>query len=55
MELCEKGEEIKMNRTDYLPVKVYGAKISYFTGKLENYLRYKEILYEHIPLGTLEI
>jgi len=51
MEISEKGKEVKMNRTDYLPLKVYGAKISYFTGKLENYLRYKEIPYEHIPLG----
>ncbi len=44
-----------MNKSDYLPLKVYGSKISYFTGKLENYLRYKEIPYEHIPLGALKI
>jgi glutathione S-transferase len=44
-----------VNQADYLPLKVYGSKISYFTGKLENYLRYKEIPYEHIPLGTLAI
>ncbi len=24
-------------------LKVYGLKVSYFTGKLEAYLRYKEI------------
>ncbi len=44
-----------MNQEDYLPLTVYGAKISYFTGKLENYLRYKEIPYKHIPMGTLKI
>jgi glutathione S-transferase len=44
-----------MNTSDYLPLKVYGSKISYFTGKLEKYLRYKEIPYEHIPVGTLKI
>jgi len=44
-----------MNKADILPLKVYGAKISYFTGKFENYLRYKEIPYEHIPMGTLKI
>ena len=27
-------------------MKVYGLKVSYFTGKLESYLRYKEIPYE---------
>ena len=27
-------------------IKVYGLKVSYFTGKLESYLRYKEIPYE---------
>ncbi len=27
-------------------IKVYGLKVSYFTGKLEAYLRYKEIPYE---------
>ncbi len=31
-----------------LSVKVYGAKVSYFTGKLESYLRYKEISYEFV-------
>ena len=30
---------------------VYGSKISYFTGKLESYLRYKEIPYEFRALG----
>jgi hypothetical protein len=25
------------------PLRVYGAKRSYYTGKLEGYLRYKEI------------
>jgi len=31
-------------------MKVYGSKVSYFTGKLEAYLRYKAIPYELIPL-----
>lgn len=30
---------------------VYGSKISYFTGKFETYLRYKEIPYEFRALG----
>jgi glutathione S-transferase len=32
------------------PLRVYGSKISYFTGKLEGYLRYKEIPYEFLPM-----
>jgi glutathione S-transferase len=31
-------------------VKVYGSEISYFTGKLEAYLRYKEIPYERVAM-----
>ena len=31
---------------------VYGAKISYFTGKFETYLRYREIPYEYRPLDS---
>jgi glutathione S-transferase len=31
---------------------VYGAKISYFTGKFEAYLRYREIPYEYRPLDA---
>ncbi len=34
--------------TQGLP-KVYGVKVSYFTGKLEAYLRYKEIPFEYCP------
>lgn len=30
---------------------VYGAKVSYFTGKFESYLRWREIDYEYRPLG----
>ncbi len=30
-------------------LKVYGSKISYYTGKLEAYLRYKGLPYERIP------
>ena len=32
---------------------VYGSKISYFTGKLEGYLRYKEIPYRFVPMTPL--
>jgi glutathione S-transferase len=31
------------------PLIVYGSKISYYTGKLEGYLRYKEIPYRFVP------
>jgi len=37
-----------MNSGDARPLRVYGSEISYFTGKLEGYLRYKEIPYERI-------
>jgi glutathione S-transferase len=30
---------------------VYGSAISYYTGKLEGYLRYKEIPYRFVPLS----
>lgn len=30
-------------------MRVYGSKISYFTGKLEAYLRYKGLAYERLP------
>ena len=30
-------------------VRVHGVNISYFTGKLEAYLRYKEIPYDLVP------
>lgn len=32
-------------------IRVYGSKISYFTGKLEAYLRYRGIAYELLPLS----
>ena len=32
---------------------VYGSAISYYTGKLEGYLRYKEIPYEFVPFAPL--
>jgi hypothetical protein len=35
------------------PLRVYGSKISYFTGKLEAYLRYKEIPYTFVPMTPL--
>lgn len=31
-------------------IQVYGSAISYFTGKFEAYLRYKEIAYQRIPM-----
>ncbi|MBI1814034.1 MAG: glutathione S-transferase family protein [Deltaproteobacteria bacterium] len=37
-----------MNSDPARPLRVYGSEISYFTGKLEGYLRYKEIPYERI-------
>ncbi len=33
------------------PIRVFGAALSYYTGKLEAYLRYKEIPYERHTLG----
>ena len=30
-------------------MKVYGSRISYYTGKLEAYLRYKNIAYTALP------
>lgn len=35
------------------PIRVYGSSISYFTGKLEGYLRYKEIPYQLVPMTPL--
>lgn len=35
---------------DAAPLRVYGSEISYFTGKLEGYLRYKEIPYERLAM-----
>ncbi len=34
------------------PMIVYGSEYSYFTGKLEAYLRFKEIPYQRRPLGV---
>lgn len=33
-------------------MRVYGSAISYFTGKLEGYLRYKGLAYELVPMTT---
>lgn len=33
-------------------MRVYGSVISYFTGKLEGYLRYKGIAYDFVPMTT---
>ena len=35
-------------------MRVYGSKISYFTGKLEAYLRYKRLAYELLPSPVAE-
>jgi len=35
------------------PLRVYGSAISYFTGKLEGYLRYKQIPYERVAMTPL--
>lgn len=35
------------------PLRVYGSAISYFTGKLEGYLRYKEIPYVRVAMTPL--
>lgn len=35
------------------PLLVHGSSISYFTGKLEAYLRYKEIAYRLVPMTPL--
>src|SRR5215831_11702735 len=32
------------------PIQVYGSEFSYFTGKLEAYLRYKGIAYERVAM-----
>jgi glutathione S-transferase len=34
-------------------MKVYGSEVSYFTGKFETYLRYKEIPYEFRPIDLI--
>ena len=34
-------------------LRVHGSSISYFTGKLEAYLRYKEIPYRLVPMKAL--
>jgi glutathione S-transferase len=36
---------------DDTPLVVYGSAISYYTGKLEGYLRYKEIPYRFVPFS----
>jgi putative transposase len=33
------------------PIRLYGSKISYYTGKMEGYLRFKEIPYDFVVLG----
>ena len=33
------------------PLRLYGSAASYYTGKLEGYLRFKEIPYERVTLG----
>ena len=33
-------------------IRVYGSERSYYTGKLEAYLRYKEIPYERVAMTS---
>lgn len=33
-------------------IKLYGLRISYYTGKMEGYLRYKEIPHEFVVLNS---
>ncbi|MCZ6853653.1 MAG: glutathione S-transferase family protein [Gammaproteobacteria bacterium] len=40
--------------TPTIPLRVYGSVISYYTGKIEGYLRYKEIPYVFIAMGPRE-
>jgi len=42
-----------MNDSLPQPVIIYGSKISYFTGKLEAFLRYKKIKYKFVPVSLL--
>ncbi len=37
------------------PLRVYGSRISYFTGKFEAYLRYRRIAYERIPMTPIRM
>ena len=37
------------------PLRVYGSAISYYTGKFEGYLRYKEIPYELVVMGPRQV
>lgn len=37
--------------SDKSPIKIYGLRISYYTGKMEGYLRYKEIPHEFVVLS----
>ena len=37
---------------DVLPLRLYGSAMSYFTGKLEGYLRYKGIPCDFVPMTT---
>jgi hypothetical protein len=39
-----------MNSDNARPLRVYGSEISYVTGRLDGYLRYKEIPYERIVM-----
>lgn len=40
-----------MRLEDIAPLRVYGVNVSYYTGKLEAYLRYKGIAYEYVSLS----
>lgn len=40
-----------MTKAESTQISVYGSAISYYTGKLEGYLRYKEIPYRLVPFS----
>jgi glutathione S-transferase len=40
-----------VTRNDAAEITLYGSAISYYTGKLEGYLRYKEIPYRFVPMS----
>ena len=40
---------------DATKLTLYGAKVSYYTGKLEGYLRYKEIPYRFVSISPMKL
>jgi glutathione S-transferase len=48
------GDVVLASDANQPALKVYGSAISYYTGKLEAYLRYKEIPYRFVPFRPRE-